>query len=76
MSRLDIQRAIIADAALLAEFAARTFAETFAADNRPEDLAAHLAASFGVPQQTAELTDPDAVTLLARRAGVLARSTA
>jgi diamine N-acetyltransferase len=71
MSRLDIQRGTTADAALLSEFAARTFAETFAADNRPEDLAAHLAASFGVAQQAAELADPDVVTLLARRAGVL-----
>ena len=71
MSRLEIQRGTVADAAALAEFAARTFADTFAADNRPEDLAAHLAASFGVAQQTAELADPDVVTLLARRAGVL-----
>lgn len=71
MSCLEIQRASIADAAALAEFAARTFADTFAADNRPEDLAAHLAASFGVAQQTAELAAPDVITFLARRDGVL-----
>lgn len=71
VSRLEIQRGTAADAAVLAEFAAHTFSDTFAADNRPEDLAAHLAAAFGVAQQTAELADPDVVTLLARRAGVL-----
>lgn len=71
MSRLEIQRGTADDAATLAEFAARTFSDTFAADNRPEDLAAHLAASFGEAQQTAELADPDVITLLARRAGDL-----
>ena len=39
------------DAPALAAFAARTFEETFAADNCPEDLRVHLAKAFGVPQQ-------------------------
>ena len=34
-------------------------------------MQAHLARAYGVPQQTAELTDPDTVTLLAERDGGL-----
>jgi GNAT superfamily N-acetyltransferase len=59
------------DAAALATFAARTFADTFAADNTPADLQAHLARNFGVAQQTAELASPDVVTLLAETDGQL-----
>ncbi len=40
-----------ADAAALAELAARTFREAFGADNRPEDLALHLASAYGPVQQ-------------------------
>ena len=69
---VTIQRATMADAATLAEFGARTFHDTFAADNRPDDMAAHLASAFGLPQQTAELTDPDYVTIFAMIEGTLA----
>jgi ribosomal protein S18 acetylase RimI-like enzyme len=65
MSSITIRRAAVSDAAALAELAARTFSETFAADNSPEDLAAHLQSSYGVAQQTVELEDRDVVTLLA-----------
>jgi len=57
---------------LLAELGARTFAETFAADNRPEDMAAYLAAAFGLEQQVAELTDPHSTFLIAGVDGVAA----
>lgn len=67
-----IRRGTPADAAALAAFAARTFNETFGAQNDPDDLAAYLAASYGPAQQEAELRDPDAVTLLAESGGVLA----
>lgn len=60
-----IRVGIATDAPALAAFAARTFEETFAADNRPEDLRLHLEAAFGIPQQTRELRDPNAMTLLA-----------
>ena len=60
------------DAAALAELAARTFRETFAADNRPEDLALHMARSFGPAQQEHELLDPAVATLLAEIDGQLA----
>jgi GNAT superfamily N-acetyltransferase len=60
-----LRRGTVEDAVALAELAARTFAETFAADNRPEDLQAHLEKSYGVAQQSEELLDPDVVTVLA-----------
>ena len=48
----------VADAARLAEFGARTFRETFAADNSDEDMRAHLDASFSPATQRRELEDP------------------
>ena len=60
-----IRRAALSDARLLTELGARTFAETFAADNKPEDMTAYLAASFSPEQQTAELSDPLSIFLIA-----------
>jgi diamine N-acetyltransferase len=54
---------------MLAELAARTFRDTFAADNSPEDLQLHLTRSYGIPQQTAELEDPSMTTLVAEIGG-------
>ena len=62
---LTIRRGTLADAALLSEFGASTFSETFAADNSPEDLAAYLATSFNLSQQTAELEDLASTFLIA-----------
>ena len=62
---LTVRRGTVADAALLSELGARTFSETFAADNTPEDLAAYVATSFTVAQQTAELEDPASIFLIA-----------
>lgn len=61
-----------ADAAVLADLGARTFREAFGADNRPEDIALYLSRAYGVPQQTAELTDPGITTLLVEHEGQLA----
>src|SRR5689334_23690328 len=58
------------DINMLTELGARTFEETFAADNTPEDMAAYLAASFNVAQQSAELADPDSTFLIAEVSGV------
>jgi ribosomal protein S18 acetylase RimI-like enzyme len=69
---LTIRRANRADAGLLAELGARTFAETFATDNSPEDIAAYIAVSFNLTQQTAELADPASTFLLAEVGGVAA----
>src|SRR5438270_14028981 len=60
------------DATALAELAARTFRETFAADNRPEDIAGHIANAYGTSQQQRELADPDIATLLVEVDGQLA----
>ena len=65
----QIRRVIPAEATALAELAARTFAETFGPDNRPEDMAAHLASAYGARQQTEELIDPDVITLVAESEG-------
>jgi ribosomal protein S18 acetylase RimI-like enzyme len=61
---VDIRVGVPADAAVLAEFAVRTFREAFGAENNPDDLARHLAESYGTAQQLAELSDPRIVTLL------------
>jgi ribosomal protein S18 acetylase RimI-like enzyme len=62
---LNVRRASTEDAELLAELGARTFAETFAKDNSPEDMAAYLADSFSVERLTAELNDPLSVFFIA-----------
>jgi ribosomal protein S18 acetylase RimI-like enzyme len=67
----SIRRATAADATALAELAARTFRDAFGADNRPEDLALHLAAAYGPEQQARELADPAIHTLVAEHAGAL-----
>ncbi len=66
-----IRRATDADAANLAELAARTFRDTFGADNRPEDLDMHVATAYGTVQQARELADPTIYTLVADQAGTL-----
>src|ERR1043165_42520 len=62
---VTIRRGTIEDAGLLSELGARTFSETFSADNTPENFAAYMAASFNVAQQTAELRDAAAIFLIA-----------
>jgi diamine N-acetyltransferase len=70
--RTTIRPGVPADAAALAELAARTFRETFAAENRPEDMALYLAQSYGPSQQGRELVDPTIATLLVEADGQLA----
>ena len=67
-----IRAAVATDATALAELAARTFRETFAADNRPEDMAVHIAHAYGASQQQRELVDPNIATLLVEIDGELA----
>jgi diamine N-acetyltransferase len=69
---LTMRRANTNDASLLAELGAHTFSETFAADNTPEDMAAYLASSFSLAQQTTELADPASIFLIAEVDGVAA----
>jgi ribosomal protein S18 acetylase RimI-like enzyme len=62
---VQIRPATVADAAALAEFGARTFFETFESDNRPEDMAMHLARAWHPDLQRAEIEDAGLDTLLA-----------
>lgn len=64
-----LRRATLDDAALLAELGTRTFRDTFAASNTPEDMAAYLAASFSPEKQLAELSRPDTTFLIAEIEG-------
>lgn len=69
---VTIRRASSDDAGLLAELGARTFRDTFAADNSPEDMAAYLASSFNPAQQTAELADTASTFFIAEVGGAAA----
>ena len=62
---VKIRRATTEDATSLAEFGARTFYETFAGDNTPEDMARHLVSAWNPELQRAEINDPRLDTLLA-----------
>jgi GNAT superfamily N-acetyltransferase len=67
-----IRQATAYDADLLAELGARTFSETFAPDNRTEDMAAYLAQSFSASLQSAELAEPKSIFLIAEIKGIAA----
>lgn len=60
-----LRAATPADAALITELGARTFRDTFGADNRPEDMEAFLASHYSPAHQEAELRDPQRTYLLA-----------
>src|SRR5262245_37450029 len=66
-----IRRAELADAAALAELAARIYYDTFAAVNTPENMQAYISSSFTLPQIQAELKDPDAEFYVAEAVGQL-----
>lgn len=68
----EVRRASAADAAALARFAAAAFTDAFGADNTPEDLAVHLATSYGEARQRAEIADPQMATLLLDHQGSIA----
>lgn len=59
-----IRLAVPEDAAALAALAERTFRDTFAADNTPEDMTAHIAQSYSPVHQARELGDPAVTTLV------------
>lgn len=68
--KLIIRHGTSEDAALLTDLGARTFSETFAVDNTPENMAAYLAEAFNPEQQAAELADHRCVFLIAESNGV------
>ena len=61
-----IDDATASDAPLLAELAARTFFEAFAADNDPEDMRRHLEKAYTAENHLAEIHNPAIDTLLVR----------
>jgi ribosomal protein S18 acetylase RimI-like enzyme len=67
---VTIRTATAADAAVVADLARRTFYDTFASTNNPDDMALYLAEAFGVDQQTRELSDRDITALLVEQDGV------
>jgi GNAT superfamily N-acetyltransferase len=66
---VTIRAATVADAGVVADLARRTFYDTFAATNNPDDMALHLAGAYGVDQQTRELASRDITTLLVEEGG-------
>lgn len=66
---MNIRRANTADVYLLAALGARTFADSFAADNTPEDMADYLSHAFSPEKQAAEMAEPDTLFLIAEEDG-------
>jgi len=60
-----IRLALPADAAALAALAERTFRATFAVDNTPADMEAHVAQSYSPAHQARELSEPARTTFVA-----------
>ena len=69
---ITVRRGRPADAKLLADLAANTFRETYAVQNRPDDMALYVSMVYGLSQQEAELHNPEMTTLLAEVDGQLA----
>jgi GNAT superfamily N-acetyltransferase len=66
---LRVREAVPSDAALLAQLGARTFFDTFADRNTPEDMADYLAEAFSSEKQAAQLADPANVFLVVEADG-------
>jgi ribosomal protein S18 acetylase RimI-like enzyme len=69
MPDVTVRAASIDDAAALAEFAARVFAEVFGPGNDEADMASYLAEAFGPEIQRAEIAAPGAIVLIAESRG-------
>ncbi|HUQ12356.1 MAG TPA: GNAT family N-acetyltransferase [Steroidobacteraceae bacterium] len=63
MKQIELE-ATTEQATKLAEFGARTFYESFAADNTEEDMRRHLESAWSPDKQLAELRNPDIDTLI------------
>src|SRR4051812_22478804 len=55
----------ISDAGALADLGRQTFRDTFAAQNKPEDMDTYMREAFTVERLTAEIEEPGAVYLVA-----------
>ena len=65
----SIRLAKQADAPLLAAMGAKTFSETFAKDNTPQDLAEYLRKNFSPEIQSTELAQPGSLFLILEKGG-------
>lgn len=63
--RIQVAKRTLVNAAHLAALGRQTFSETFAADNKAEDMAQYVAGHFSPELQWAELQQPDSIFLLA-----------
>ena len=61
---MNIRYGTTDDARMLSELGARTFHDTFAKDNTPENTDAYLKASFSLEIQFNELSQPDNIFLI------------
>ncbi len=66
---MNIRYGKISDAQLLSELGARTFYDTFAKDNTPENITAYLKSSFSPEIQRKELAEPDVIFLITEYEG-------
>src|SRR6185436_12207150 len=71
LNGIIFRRAQPADAERLAEFAARSYYETFWSTNTPQNMHAYLCSAFTPPQLEAELCDSRAKFFLAETDGCL-----
>jgi len=67
--RISIAKANMATATRLADLGRQTFSETFAASNKPEDMATYLAETYSPELQLAQLQDPSITCLLVEMQG-------
>jgi ribosomal protein S18 acetylase RimI-like enzyme len=67
---MNIRYGTTEDAKMLSELAARTFYDTFAKDNTPENIDAYLKKSFSPEIQFNELSQPDVIFLIAESEGI------
>lgn len=65
METVHIRLGTLDDNVLLAALGARTFYDAFAADNKPENIAAYIQEAFHPEKQAEELRDPLSVFLIA-----------
>jgi diamine N-acetyltransferase len=64
VQEFTIRIAATADAERLCQLAVRTFRDTYAEHNRPENMARYLAAHFSPQKQAEELADPRMVSVI------------
>lgn len=62
---IRIRNALPQDSEMLAKLGEKTFTDSFARDNTPQNMAAYLAGAFGPGKQAKELDDPNSRYLIA-----------